>query len=128
MAKDGSSTAFLYMDELDVCSENGHITIRIGAGHDITAADMLKARVGKGRTLLIQSRENAVLFSPGMEAKVTEEDDMVTLTLPAAAFEELCGRLQSHAGIYPMTASPVTIEVVPTKIKDANGNVIKVIG
>lgn len=128
MAKDGSSTAFLYMDELDVRSENGHITIRIGAGHDITAADMLKARVGKGRTLLIQSRENAVLFSPGMEAKVTEEDDMVTLTLPAAALEELCGRLQSHAGIYPMTASPVTIEVVPTKIKDANGNVIKVIG
>ncbi len=36
MKKDGSSTAFLYMDELGVRLENDHITIRLGAGREYT--------------------------------------------------------------------------------------------
>ena len=51
----------------------------------------------------------------------------VTLTLPANILEELCSILQQHTGIYSLTTFPMTVEVVPTKIKDSNGNVTKVI-
>ena len=49
MDRDGSSTAFLYMDELGVRLENGHVTLRLGAGHDRTLTRMLRpewARAG----------------------------------------------------------------------------------
>lgn len=50
MNLDGSSTGFLYMDELEAKLENGHSALRLGAGHDQTLVRMLRARVGKGRT------------------------------------------------------------------------------
>ena len=127
METEGSSTAFLYMDELGVNLKNSSIRIRLGAGHDRTVANMLKARVGKGRDLLIQSRDNAVLFQLGNQAGMSAENSTVTLTLPANILEELCSILQQHTGIYSLTTFPMTVEVVPTKIKDSNGNVTKVI-
>ena len=57
MERDGSSTAFLYMDELDLEWADGRGTLRIGAGHAETLARMLKARVGKERTLFLQDRK-----------------------------------------------------------------------
>ncbi len=57
MERDGSSTAFLYMDELDLEWADGRGTLRIGAGHAETLARMLKARVGKERTLFCRDRK-----------------------------------------------------------------------
>ena len=125
--QDGSSTGFLYMDELGVRVENGHAALRLGAGHNHTLARMLRARVGKGRRLFLQGSDQAVLFRPGEQAGVGEEDSVFTLTLPTDALEELYTMLQPHAGTYPLTSFPLTVEVIPTKITDQNGNVLRVI-
>ena len=107
--------------------ENGRVTLRLGAGHDRTLTRMLRARVGKGRELFLQSRDTAVLFRPGKEAGVCEEDGVTVLTLPENALEELCGALGPHAGVYPLSSFPITVELEPTAITDRDGNVIRVI-
>ena len=128
MNLDGSSTGFLYMDELEAKLENGHSALRLGAGHDQTLVRMLRARVGKGRTLFLQSRNQAVMLRPGKQANVHEKDGLPVLTLTKEALEELCGVLQPHAGTYALSTFPMTVELTPTTIMDRNGNVIKVIG
>ena len=125
--RDGSSTGFLYMDELGFKMENGCGTIRLGAGHDKTLARMLRARVGKGRSLLLQGSDQSVLFQPGEQAGISEENGVLILTLPANPLAELCDLLRPHAGTYPLTLFPLTVELVPTKITDKDGKVIQII-
>ena len=122
MHRDGSSTAFLYMDELGVRLENGHVTLRLGAGHDRTLTRMLRARVGKGRELFLRGSDTAVLFRPGEQAGACEEDGVtVVLTLPEDALKELCGALGPHAGVCTLSAFPMTVELAPTAITDRSG-------
>ena len=127
MDRDGSSTAFLYMDELGVRLEKGRVTLRLGAGHDRTLIRMLQARVGKGRELFLQGKDAAVLFRPGESAGVQEEDGMTVLILPEEALEELCGVLGPCAGVRALSTFPMTVELMPTTITDRDGNVIQVI-
>lgn len=127
MEQDGSSTAFLYMDELGFQQENDQSVLRLGAGHGDTLARMLRTRVGKGRTLFLQGSDHAVLLRPGEQATASEEDNVPTLTLSLGALEELCSVLQSHAGTCPLSSFPLTVELVPTQITDKDGNVLKVI-
>lgn len=127
MARDGSSTGFLYMDELGVQLENGRAALRLGAGHGQTLVRMLRARVGKGRTLFLQGSHQAVLFRPGEQAEVREEDGVPMLTLPENTLDELCSVLQPHAGTYTLSSFPMTVELTPTTITDRNGKVIQVI-
>lgn len=125
--RDGSSTGFLYMDELGAQMENGDVTLRLGAGHEQTLRNMLRARVGKRRSLFLQDSEHALLFQSGDQAGIEVDDGIIVLTLPENTLEELCSVLCPHAGTYRMTTFPMTVEIVPTKITDQDGNVTKVI-
>lgn len=125
--RDGSSTGFLYMDELGVHMEEGYVTLRFGAGHDQTLINMLRARVGKRRNLFLQGSDHAILFQPGNQAGMGVEDGVTVLTLPEKTLEEMCNVLQPHAGTYRMTTFPMTVELIPTKITDQDGNVRNVI-
>ena len=127
MERDGSSTAFLYMDELDLEWADGCGTLRIGAGHAETLARMLKARVGKERTLFLQGQETAVQIRPGSKPALVCAEQLPELTLTSKALEELCSLLAPHAGTYSMKAMPLTVELVPTRIMDRDGTVIDVI-
>lgn len=127
MERDGSSTSFLYMDELEARLENRRAALRFGVGHDQTLVRMLRARVGKGRNLFLQSRNQAVLFRPGEQADVHAEDDVIVLILPENTLAELCGVLGPHAGTYALSTIPMTVELIPTTITDRDGKVIRVI-
>lgn len=127
MEQDGSSTGFFYMDEVGAQLVNGQGQLRLGAGHIHTLVNMLGARVGKGRDLSLQSREEAVFFSPGSHSKLAYEDELLHITLTEENLTEFCEVLQPHAGIYPLKTIPLTIELIPTKITDRDGNVLRVI-
>ena len=55
------------------------------------------------------------------------EDGILTVTLDEAAMEELCTVLPFHAGKYPLSAVPLSIVLIPTRITDAEGHVLEVI-
>lgn len=126
MEQNGSSTGFLYMDEVGTDLKNERAWLRLGAGHDRVLLNMLRARVGKGKDLYLQGENAAVEFKQGEQA-VTLEDGILYLTLTEQTLTELCAVLQLHSGVYDLTSFPLTVELVPTKIKDHNGNVLEVI-
>ena len=53
---------------------------------------------------------------------------MLTMSMPGETVEELCGLLRPHAGEYPLTGYPLTVELIPTQIRDAQGNILREIG
>ena len=126
--QDGSSTGFLYMDELKGSLHDNRGWLRLGAGHVKTLTIMLRARLGKGRDLYIQNAEQSVYFRLGAEAACSMERDMFIIQLTAEALEELCAALQPHAGEYSLSMAPLTVVLVPTHIKDQEGNVLETIG
>ena len=60
--------------------------------------------------------------------KRQEEDGVLTMSMPGETVEELCGLLRPHAGEYPLTSYPLTVELIPTQIRDAQGNILREIG
>ena len=126
MEQDGSSTGFLYLDELGADQKDGRAWLRLGAGHIQVLIHMLQARVGKGRDLYLQGSETAVQVQPG-EQDFVLEDGTLHLALPQQALQELCGVLQPHADFYPLTSYPLTVELVPTKITAQDGTVREII-
>ena len=127
MEQDGSSTGFFYLDELGANMKDGQVWLRLGAGRERILTNMLRARVGKGQSLYLQGENAAVQFCLGAQWEHTVENDVLILTLTRQALEELCDALQSHVGVYPLKSFPLTVELVPTRITDQDGNVLKVI-
>lgn len=125
--RDGSSTGFLYVDELGGRLEDGKGWLRLGAGHVGTIKTMLQARVGKGRSLYLQSQDETVCLQQGVSAGLEWEDGLLRIILSEEALQELCGLLQPHAGEYPLHSLPLTLELVPTHIRDKDGNLLETI-
>lgn len=132
--QDGSSTGFLYMNEvcaelLDIDNVRAGVKLKLGAGHVNTFLNMLSARVGKGRKLYIQSTNQAIQFDYDEKSGLgMEEDDFAIILFNKAALKEIREILVPKAGVYPMKYAPVIIELVKTEIKDSEGNIVEVIG
>ena len=77
--------------------------------------------------LFLQGGEAAVQFLSG-KPELWEEDGVLTMSMPGETVEELCGLLRPHAGEYPLTGYPLTVELIPTQIRDAQGNILREIG
>ena len=132
--RDGSSTAFLYMDEVgfetvEIAPNARAWVLRVGAGHTETLSTMLKARLRKGNELYLETKDLAIVFKhsedkPGLGM---DEPDFGVIELNEAALNELCEALQPHVGFVCLKSMPLALELVPTYIKDPEGNVIQVI-
>lgn len=77
---------------------------------------MLRARIGKGRELFIQSRDAAFSFRPGSQSGIEKDGELYQFTLTEQALSELCALLQPHAGSWQLTSMPLTLRLEPTEI------------
>ncbi len=127
--EDGSSTGFLYMDEIAVSIEDGRMRLRLGAGHTDILSTMLWARLSKGRKLYLQGADCAAGLERGAAFRYgMEEDSFAVIVLSEEGLRELCAVLRPHAGVYPLQSAALTVELLPTEIKDQDGNVLRTIG
>ena len=136
IAKDGSSTGSLYVD----CAgwrEGGeagrpHLHVMLGAVAAGEAAAILPGRAPFGRDLMLMSSSQGIVFVPGDACGWTLSDEApnrVRVALTAAAAKSLGQSLRRERGLYRIAEFPgLTVEVEPSEIKDAQGNVLQVIG
>lgn len=128
IAADGSNTGFLYMDEMEAGLDGEQGRLRVGAGHVDILGIMLRARVGKGRTLYLQGARQSVLFQGGAQNEIAlDEHGTLVIGLTENGLRELCKALVPHAGSRRLQEIPLTMEIVPTCIKDQHGNVLETI-
>lgn len=100
--KDGSVTGFLYADGLSVRGDGENRRMEISAKLAGRLRIMLKARVGKDRSLTLESRDGTFCFLPGEEDRWENRDGVFHLLLTKQGLEEFCGALRAAAGFYPL--------------------------
>lgn len=120
--RDGSSTGSFYINMLEIDVSSELPLLRLGAGRGEILSTVLRARVGKGRGLFLFGKDQAVLFTPGVQTGAVMQDDVFTVTMTSQAVEELCQVVSAHVGVYPLKSVPLLVELLPTVITDAKGN------
>lgn len=123
-ARDGSSGGLLYVSRADWERGPGATTLRIGALQARAIADSLQSRLPFGRELILEADTTRLTFRPG-EAFAVEEpfEDVLDVHVPPAALDDLRAALRPVAGSTAVPSLPgLTVEIVPTAIKDRYGN------
>jgi hypothetical protein len=104
-------------------------TVTLGANGVRSLMGKLRSRLAHGRDFALVGPEQAVRFNPARESGWSVESDQLTIDLTPEALAAVRARLQPVRGRYEWPEIPgLTIEVQPSQITDADGNVIEVIG
>lgn len=127
VARDGSSTSLLYMSELTASLANNKGYLQLGAGHIDQILTLLKARIGKDRPFALQCNDTVVCFECAQQPETSTDNDAIIFSLTQENLDEICQLLKPHIGTYFMKTMPLTIEVVPTHIRDQDGTIVQTI-
>ncbi|MCP1185966.1 suppressor of fused domain protein [Paenibacillus sp. 1781tsa1] len=136
MEQDGSSTAFLFIQQLAWESPRKKMLIKtvpgklqLGAKQAVLVGTILRSRISKGASLSLIGPDTTILFEAGEHPAVLESDRQVTLTVNEQIVEELAENLQPIEGTFEITSlEHMLVQIVKTEIKNQEGQVIKTIG
>lgn len=135
MERDGSSTGFLYVDQLGwEPDEKGLLrkkpaVLTLGAKQAEIVGKLLVGRITKGRSLSLSGPGIHVAFEPGGEPACEEKENGVRILLDEVSASELSQKLQPQEGLLELsTFNELSVQVVKTYIKDQDGTVVKTIG
>lgn len=129
--QDGSSTGMFYMDgatmELRETEGWKYLYFSIGAKNIKKLANLLNARLPKGRDFYIQTPDMGIAFQPSDKSAVgKEEADFGLIKFSPESLAEFVA-IPPHKGVYTLKSMPAVIEIVPTVIRDADGKVVETI-
>lgn len=127
ISRDGSSTSLLYLSELTASVENDKGYLQLGAGHIDQILTLLRARIGKDRPFALQCNDTVVCFECAQQPETGTDNDVIIFSLAQENLDEICRLLKPHIGMYFMKTMPLTIEVVPTYIRDQDGTIVQTI-
>ena len=128
-AQEGSSQGELFASKADWHVTDGllHITVSATVAGDIRK--LLVSRVRHSKPFAVHGRERGVMIEPATDSSWKTDVTVAIVSLSAGAVAQMLQTLQPERGIYRWPALPeVSLQVVPSEIKDQDGNVIKVIG
>jgi hypothetical protein len=135
MERDGSSTGFLYVDQLGWEPAKKRLlgktpaALRLGAKQAGIVGKLLAGRILKGKSLYMTGPDIQVVLEPEGKAGFEEEEDRVRIKLDEASAAELFRKLQPKEGTIALSSfKGMTIQIVKTYIKDQDGNVVSTIG
>jgi suppressor of fused len=128
--RDGSSTDLLNVSSVEWTVTKNQLRIAVGASNVATLIRALEGRILHDRTLALIGPGSTIVFEPSDDVAWEEEDDgVLVLDLGKKAVLQLAQTLRPKRGEYEVPALPrVIFEVRPSEIKDAEGNVVEVIG
>jgi hypothetical protein len=129
-ARDGSSTAILFVDRLEIGAgaDQRHV-LKIGAHPAETLVPVLASRLSHGHALEVRGPGVSVTFEPADDNAVTVEGQEARIRATPAAASELARALRPERGRRELRELPrLVVEIVPTEIKDQTGRVLRIVG
>lgn len=133
--RDGSNTGYLFIDQLEWTSAEKKLfkktpaILTFGAKQAGVMAKMLQGRILKGKTLTLSSRDEEVILEAGEQSQFIEEEDHIRIILNQEATLSLTSHLQPVANEFQIPQmKDLLFKIVPTHIKDQDGNVVETIG
>ena len=88
---------------------------------------LLRARIGKNRPFVLQCNGTVVRFGSAQQSAIDTDNDAIIISLTPETLNEICELLMPHVGLYTPKTIPLTIEVVPTHIRDQDGTIVQTI-
>ena len=126
---EGSSSGMIFVGESHFRVHGKQLRVILGATAVMQVKDLLVPRLGFARALQVQSKDAAVVFAPGDSvAWKTVDENIVEITIPVDRAQGLSDLLAPKSGLYQLDAEQIEFEVRLSEIKDAQGNVVEVIG
>lgn len=133
--RDGSSTGFFYVDQLEWEPGKNRLFGRVpavltmGAKQADMVARLLSARLLKGKELSLTSRNLQVILELAEETGFQEAEGSVRISLNEAAVKEFSSVVRPIEGEYKLAAAKeLLVRVNKTYIKDQDGQVVDTIG
>ncbi len=131
-AADGSRTGVIHVDQLSWKTTGllrKKTTLTIGALAAPGLGTVLPGRIPHERGLALLGEDAAVQMVPGPPGVHTSDDGVLAIGLTPMLAEEISEALVPRRGEYTFAALPgFVLEVVPTEIKDRDGNVVETVG
>jgi len=125
MERDGSSTGFLYVDQLDWEPAKKRLlgktpaALRLGAKQAEIVSKLLAGRILKGKSLWMTGPNIQVVFEPGEETGFEEGEEAVRIKLDEACVIELSKKLQPKEGMITLSSfKNMDVQIVKTYMID----------
>lgn len=126
---EGSSSAASFTTQLAFEQGDDGIRVRLGAIAVEDLVALMEGRVAFGREFGLLGRGNIVSFRPADAAGWSVDATEITVDTPPELAREIIERVKPLRGVYRFAALPsLTLEILPTEIKDQEGNVTEVVG
>jgi len=128
-AAEGSSSAASFTTQLAFSHGDEGIMVRLGAIaiEDLTA--LMQGRIAFGREFSLLGRGNIVSFCPADVSGFSIDTTEVIIDTTPELAREIVETVKPTRGVYRFETLPaLALEVLPTEIKDQEGNVTEVIG
>lgn len=126
--KEGSSMSFSFMTQLRVMSEQPTI-LQLGALAVEPLLRAIRGRILHSREFLGIGQELKLQLVSANDPGISFRDGVFKIAVSPALAEEILRTLKTQRGDYRWPSLPTfTLRVVPTQIKDNEGNVAQVVG
>ncbi len=126
-ARDGSSAGSTYATQLEWENTPTHTRIVLGALAAPKIATALRGRLPFGRDFGVYADGRELHFLRGEELTMTGHDGVLHVSVPPGLVEALLGALSERVGSFAV-APELTVQIIPTEIKDQAGEVLSVVG
>lgn len=126
---EGSTATGSSASDLTLQEEDGTLTVSLGAMHVRGLIRGLRHRVPFQREYTLRGGKAKLLLAPANDCAWHADAENATLMLTADAAKALAEELRSARGAYAVPSIPrLVIQVQPTELCDAEGNIVNVIG
>jgi suppressor of fused len=132
--KEGSSTAFLFVGAADwrieTSPDGGRVYLTLGANGVRDFRVVLPGRIPHGHDLAVSGKDKSIAFIPSERCSWTaQKGGQMAIYLTSEAAKDLATAVQPKRGKYAIDIFPgLSVEVVPSEIKNARGEVVEVVG
>lgn len=124
IAKDGSSSSVLHLDQVSIHREGADVVLTLGAKGALTLARVLPGRIPFGRELLVPGADMPVTFKPDASWSLQTDDAFAIIYLNAAEARGVAAALLPYRGDYRVSEVPgLVLRIVPSEITGADGSV-----
>lgn len=129
VAAEGSSQGSAFAGSATWSVRKGKAKLTIGAGHVMSLPRLLRGRTAHGRDFELVGKKGSLTFEPSEEAGWSGTSSNLAVRVSSALREQMMKAIVPKRGKLTFAALPdFVLDVVPTEIKDQEGNVIETIG
>ena len=128
-AAEASSTAEIFVEVAHAAATSDGVDLTLGASAVGAVLDLLPRRLAFEQGLTVLGPEQGIIFTAADECSARATDLGAEIRLDGAGQAELASVLRPAAGSYSFEACPgLRITVIPSVIRDGQGNPVETIG